>query len=235
MRRMFTLLELLIVIAIIGILVTLLMPSLGKAREKARIAVCQSNLSQIYKACLVYANNHNRKLPPPGNNTGHSGGGSVWAYTLNREVSDELHLYLNSKQTDNTVFDCPSNEASPRGEKTVGSTKLYLMDQYSMLTYFERLTSASLQTNFDSPMFMGEEGVIVSETMIWWKSPSDSTWGSNHGNGQRSNVWTELKLNPDGYNQTFMNGTIKWMNISSLQKASPGAKINTYWLYWIQD
>ena len=226
--------ELLIVIAIIGILLTLLLPSLSKTREKARIAVCQSNLSQIYKASLVYAQNHNQKLPPPGNQAGHSGGGSVWAYTLNREVADELHLYLNSKQTENTVFDCPSNSAAPRGEKTVGTTELYIMDQYSMLTYFDKLSSANLLAE-SSPSFLGEDGVILSETMIWWKSPSDSTWGSNHGDGMRSNVWTELKLDPYGYNQTFMNGTIKWMNISSLERSSPGAKIGAYWLYWVED
>ena len=234
MCKKFTLPELLIVIAIIGILVTLLMPSLSRAREQARIAVCQSNLSQIYKASLVYAHNHNRKLPPPGNSAKHKGSGSVWAYTLNREVVDELHIYLNSKQTDDTVFDCPSNEAPPRGEKTVGTTKLYLMDQYSMLTYFKQLSGATLLAD-SSPVFMDEDGVILSETMIWWKSPGDSTWGSNHGDGLRSNVWTELKLSPVGYNQTFMNGTIKWMNISSINKSSPGAKIGAYWLYWVED
>ena len=234
MLKKFTLIELLIVIAIIGILLSLLMPSLYKTREKARIAVCQSNLSQIYKASLVYAHNHNRRLPPPGNDAKHKGSGSVWAYTLNREVADEMHIYLNSKQTDNTVFDCPSNSAAPRGEKTVGTTKLYLMDQYSMLTYFEKLSSATMLGN-SSPTFMDEDGVILAETMIWWKSPSDSSWGSNHGNGQRSTVWTELKLDPYGYNQTLMNGSIKWINISNLEKSAPLAKISSYWLYWVED
>ena len=108
------------------------------------------------------------------------------------------------------------------------------MDQYSFLTYFEKLNSANLLAE-SSPAFMDEDGVILTETMIWWKSPSDSSWGSNHGDGQRSTVWTELKLNPSGYNQTFMNGTIKWMNIKNIEKTSPLAKINTYWLYWVED
>ena len=238
MLKKFTLIELLIVVAIIGILLSLLLPSLSKAREKARIAVCQSNLSQMYKGSIVYAGNHNRKLPPPGNHANHSGGGSVWAYTLNQEVADELKLYLSSEHADDSVFDCPSNTSPPRGEKTVttskGSVDLFLMDQYSFLTYFERLDTANLLGN-SSPMFMDEDGVILSETMIWWKSPSDSSWGSNHGSGERSAVWTELKLNPYGYNQATLNGGIKWMSINKLNKSAPLAKISSYWLYWVEE
>ncbi|MCE9547246.1 MAG: type II secretion system GspH family protein [Planctomycetia bacterium] len=45
--RAFTLVELLIVMAVIGILVALLMPVLGSARESARATACQNNLRQI--------------------------------------------------------------------------------------------------------------------------------------------------------------------------------------------
>ena len=45
--RAFTLVELLVVVTIIGILVALLLPVLGAARESARCAQCQGNLNQI--------------------------------------------------------------------------------------------------------------------------------------------------------------------------------------------
>lgn len=61
--KKFTLIELLIVIAIIGILVTLLIPSLGKAREQAKRAVCLSNEKQMHLAALVYAKNNKSVLP----------------------------------------------------------------------------------------------------------------------------------------------------------------------------
>lgn len=59
----FTLIELLVVVAIIGILASLLMPSLGRAREKAKTAVCVSNVSQINKALQLYTADDSDFMP----------------------------------------------------------------------------------------------------------------------------------------------------------------------------
>lgn len=61
MKR-FTLLELVVVIAVLGILMTILIPSLTNAKKSAMMAVSISNLGQIYKASIAYTTDNGGKL-----------------------------------------------------------------------------------------------------------------------------------------------------------------------------
>jgi prepilin-type N-terminal cleavage/methylation domain-containing protein len=61
----FTLIELLTVIAIIGVLAAIIIPTVGKVRETAQRTVDASNLREIAKAAMIYAADNNDRLPDP--------------------------------------------------------------------------------------------------------------------------------------------------------------------------
>lgn len=118
-RRAFTLIELLVVVAIIVALLAILVPSLNRAIETAKLAVCASNLHQTGNASLSYAADQQRFLPTlqrtgePVNRVG----ATHYAYMFTNlhgtnEAWDNLGLlYRTSAAPDPRVFYCPSQRS----------------------------------------------------------------------------------------------------------------------------
>ena len=60
----FTLVELLVVIAVIAILAALLLPAISAAKNKAQSIGCLNNLKQLQTCWLMYVNDNNDRVPP---------------------------------------------------------------------------------------------------------------------------------------------------------------------------
>ncbi|OGV78368.1 MAG: hypothetical protein A3K19_20090 [Lentisphaerae bacterium RIFOXYB12_FULL_65_16] len=91
--RSFTIVELLVVVAIIGILASLLLPALQQSREKANQSSCMGQTRQFALAFQQYADDWNDSLPPYVSDPDYK----VWWYNNTRD-------YLGG----NMVWRCPS-------------------------------------------------------------------------------------------------------------------------------
>lgn len=105
-RRGFTLVELLVVIGIIAVLISLLLPSLGKARAQAQRTACLSNLRQVHQAFVFYALDHHDQVPL-GYRSAKQYNSMLFSATAGKFVLFG-HLFQARLLSDGRAFYCPS-------------------------------------------------------------------------------------------------------------------------------
>jgi prepilin-type N-terminal cleavage/methylation domain-containing protein/prepilin-type processing-associated H-X9-DG protein len=107
--KLFTLIELLIVIAIIAILASMLMPALGKARERGRSISCVSQLKTMANAAQLYSD-ENRDYTTSGLRYNSWAAKDFWWSVLIKTIKPTAKTLANNKDMtgDYKIFKCPS-------------------------------------------------------------------------------------------------------------------------------
>jgi len=126
----FTLVELLVVVGIIAMLVGILMPTLGRAREIAQMSMCGANLNGIGKGVIMYQAEAEDKFPLLGQHT--SGANLMVALNSGTDNDDIANLNSNAMQNawvmiqkgsiSEELLKCPSDKSWTARKDVTGET-----------------------------------------------------------------------------------------------------------------
>lgn len=240
-RKGFTLIELLVVVSIIALLVSILMPALGKAKEQARKVVCAGNEHQLGLVFATYAADYG-KYPHRVQYEHWPFGGHVW-----RESSSSPKLpasfsmlfeaeYLDFAEKSYRFLYCPSNRAFTyekyflryQTDPTINPdwpNGLYYQSLYTAYCYWggfpdfgpnanpriDERLSKALVTKCND-----SSGLILASDM----TITDYAFGDDHSESYKmDNGWTSHITNGEiqGGNSLYNDGSVQWLSMREMQ------------------
>lgn len=216
----FTLVELLVVIAVIAILAALLLPALSQAKVRAKTVYCLNNVKQLELSCHIYSGDFNDFLPQNqvGGYVDQSGGTGdpstvtnslSWCPGIapeNDSVQSTVmagNIYLYNKSP--AIYHCPADLSTVDNEPTVPRTRSFCMeislncDQAS--STYHKFTEIIQPPPADLFVF-----IDTQEEDIW-----DATYGIFALDSPWTDYWLDLAADrhSQGANLSFADGHVE--------------------------
>jgi prepilin-type processing-associated H-X9-DG protein len=199
----FTLLELLVIVAVLALLISLRLPALARATDQTKRAQCASNLRQFTLAMHIFANDNNDRLPT--SNAGY------WAF----DIAFDVGTFVESTGSKWTVMYCPGT--APRFDESDNwSFYNYSVPNYRVLGYANTLPGnpGVLAPNINSTLnpvpvqisFGVYSNPLASQRVLLADAAISDYGQSNPGSRYTYNYTDILSGFPDKYTSAHLAG-----------------------------
>lgn len=219
-RRAFTIIEMLVVVSIIALIIAILMPMLGNARETAQIATCLSNQQQIVNASTNCALDFDHEFIPARRN-------SV-QIALD---TPQLELFISYDFPWERWFD-PGRDYSATYEPAYSDQLVLGYQYFGGITQWTTARGA-FKTASPVAMEQAQPGYAMSACTIF---KIDGEWG-----GGRETAYKDMpshsgnEQRPTGGNQSFVDGSAYWIDFQDMTYNHTWNTGGSRKAYWYQD